>query len=177
MKIKMLCSIVILGMALSTQISAQCTQTASDCSAELIDYLSDGQYYGATIGEGETAILKITLFGGYTYRLVACTETESLSQIEYSLFDGRKRKVFSNEHLPDGKGWDFKVGGTDLYTIEANLSDGEGCVVFEVGYKEDEDFDVSAELLQDDYDDSDLNAWEQIDEDFSLDDLDEMDLD
>lgn len=183
MKKQIIISIGLLAMILTPMAQyAQCEKVASSCSAELFGFLEDGQYYGAEIAEGGLLEINMTFFAGYTYRLVACMGDDADGQIDYVMTDSRNRRIFSNEHLPDGKGWDFKVKATDTYTINARISGQEtGCVVFEVGYKDDEEEDDYEELLSFGnsvtQSDADLDAWKQIDKDFNLDDLDAMDFD
>ena len=120
-------------IALPTALSAQCDKVAESCALELIDFLSDGQYYRAQVIEGETATLKVTFYEGFIYRIVACTDANG-AKVKYSLHDGSMAQVFSNSNVPDGTGWDFEVGSTDEFTIKATLGKGAGCIVFSIGY-------------------------------------------
>lgn len=173
-------SFAVIALAPAT-LAAQCGNLAESCSSELIDYLDDGQYFGAEVVEGELVEVNLTFFAGYTYRIVACTPDESNAQVDYVMTDGRNRQIFSNEKLPDGKGWDFVAKATDTYTISARISgESKACVVFEVGYKEIEDAEEDDEILEastKSFDDSDLEVWKGIDKDFNLDDLDNIEID
>lgn len=146
------------------QAHAQCDEAAATCELELLDYLTDGQYYRVQVVEGEEATLKLTFFEGFRYRIVACTEANG-AKIKYEMFDGSMAKVFSNEDVPDGTGWDFEIGATDEFTIKASLASGElGCIIFEVGY-DDEMF-------------MDPNDWGDDEDPFFEDELeDELDYD
>lgn len=130
-------------------VRAQCDQAARTCEIDLLDYLSDGQYYRVQVVDGETATLKLTLFQGFRYRIVACTEASG-AKINYEMYDGMNQKVFSNEGVPDGTGWDFEIGATDEFTIKAKLDNAElGCIVFDVGY-DDEMFLGDDDFLDED---------------------------
>jgi hypothetical protein len=128
---------------------AQCDQAARTCEVDLLEYLSDGQYYRVQVVDGESATLKLTLFQGFRYRIVACTEVNG-AKINYEMYDGYNNKVFSNEGVPDGTGWDFDIGATDEYVIKAKLNNAElGCIVFDVGY-DDELFIDDTDFLEED---------------------------
>ncbi|MEM6272630.1 MAG: hypothetical protein AAF998_24675 [Bacteroidota bacterium] len=129
---------------------AQCDQAAQKCEVALVDYLTDGQYYRVQLVEGESATLKLTLFQGFRYRIAACTEAEG-AKVLYEMFDGSGTKVYSNEDIDNGTGWDFEIGATDEFTIEAKLSGAElGCVVFNIGYDEEMFFDFEEFVEADD---------------------------
>lgn len=148
-QIKYILSGLLLLLLAPVVTQAQCDQAAQACEVDLLDYLSDGQYYRVQVVDGEAATLKITLFQGFRYRLVACTEASG-AKINYEMFDGVNNKVFSNEGVPDGTGWDFEIGSTDEFTIKANLTGAElGCIVFEVGY-DDEMFLDDDDFLEED---------------------------
>lgn len=143
--------------------TAQCDKVADACSVELLDFLTDGQYYRAQVIDGEEAQLKVTFFEGFTYRVVACTDNTG-SKINYKLYDGSGQMVFDNGDVPDGTGWDFEIGATDEFTIKASLSEGMGCIIFEIGY-DDEMF-------------LDENDWVEEEDPFFEDELeDELDYD
>jgi hypothetical protein len=140
---------LLLLMLAPVAVQAQCDMAAQTCEVDLLDYLSDGQYYRVQVVDEESATLKITLFQGFRYRLVACTEASG-AKINYEMFDGANNKVFSNEGVPDGTGWDFEIGATDEFTIKANLKGADlGCIVFEVGY-DDEMFIDEEDFLDED---------------------------
>lgn len=128
---------------------AQCDAVADKCSVNLLDFLSDGQYYRAQVVEGEEAQLKITFFEGFTYRISACSDSKE-GQVQYEMFDGSNAKVFSSKDIPGEDYWDFQIGATDEFTIKASLTKGMGCIVFEIGYDDEMYLDLSEWTEEDD---------------------------
>ena len=110
---------------------------AKGCSAALGDFLTDGQYYRAQVVDDMEANLRITLFEGFRYRIVACTADGA--KVKYKIYDGGNNEVFSNEGVEDGTEWNFEIGATDDFVIKASLEGNTdiGCIVFEVGYDDE----------------------------------------
>jgi hypothetical protein len=157
---------------ITTSLRAQCDKVAARCEDELLDFLSDGQYYRAVVKDATESTIKITLYEGFHYRFVVCNDRPG-AKVRYRVLDGNKNEVFESMGAKDGDSWDFQLEGTDNFVIKASIPNnvGTGCVVFSVGYDDellpDDDFaeeddpffddeledEIEAELEDDDTDD------------------------
>ena len=137
---------LLLPLSLTLALRAQCEKVADRCEGQLLDYLSDGQYYRAQVNGTSEATIKITLHEGFRYRIVTCNDRPG-AKVRYRVMDGRKNMVFETMGALDGDAWDFELKATDNFVIKASIPNnvGIGCIVFEVGFDEeliadDEDF-------------------------------------
>lgn len=155
-----------LTLPLTLSIKAQCEKVADRCEGQLLDYLSDGQYYRAQVNGAGEATIKVTLHEGFRYRIVSCNDRPG-AKVRYRVLDGRKNMVFETMGAKDGDAWDFELGATDNFTIKASIPNnvGLGCIVFEVGFDEemlgsDDDFEEEDDPFFDDELDYDLDKEE-----------------
>lgn len=155
-----------LPLCLTLTLRAQCEKVADRCEGQLLDYLSDGQYYRAQVNGTAEATIKITLHEGFRYRIVTCNDRPG-AKVRYRVMDGRKNMVFETMGAVDGDAWDFELKATDNFVIKASIPNnvGIGCVVFEVGYDEqmimdDDDFAEEDDPFFDDELEYDLDADE-----------------
>jgi hypothetical protein len=160
---RLLVAALVLFLPLGMNLHAQCEKVAERCEGQLLDYLSDGQYYRAQVNGTQEATIKITLYEGFRYRIVSCNDRPG-AKVRYRVLDGRKTMVFETMGAQDGDAWDFELEATDNFTIKASIPNnvGLGCLVFEVGYDE--------EMLDD------VEDWDEAEDPFFEDEL-EYDLD
>jgi hypothetical protein len=142
-----------------TLLHAQCDKLAARCEDNLVEFISDGQYYRASVKDATEASIKITLYEGFRYRIVVCNDRPG-AKVRYRVMDGSKAEVFESMAAKDGDYWDFELESTDNFTIKASIPNnvGMGCILFSVGYDD--------ELMLDD------DAFEEEDDPFFEDELD-----
>ena len=81
-------------MFLFNQGYAQCDSTANLCSQHVsAAYISDGQQYRALLREDEIAEFQLTMYGGSTYRMSACSGTTD-GNLVFSVFDQERKFTF-----------------------------------------------------------------------------------
>jgi hypothetical protein len=128
----------LLGL-ISYTTSAQCDDVASWCTDNLSEeFISDGQTYRALLYNDQIAEFKLTLFGGTTYRVAACSGEEN-SNLLFRIFDEEKNELFSNTDFANAPYWDFVVDSTIDCKLEAQLDLNKkesGCAVILIGFKE-----------------------------------------
>ncbi len=129
---------LVLGLLLSAGVNAQCDTIASICEKHITAaYIPDGQFYRALLYEDETAEFGLTLFGGTTYRVAACSGMSDGNLI-FSVYDQQHNLLFTNKDQGAAPHWDLAVANTLDVTIEANLDPakaGSGCAVLLIGFK------------------------------------------
>lgn len=127
--------------ALATGVSAQglCEPIAKRCEQHITtSYIPDGQFYRALLQGDETATFDLTLFGGTTYRVAACSG-DSDGILLFSVYDKEHHLLFTNKEHHNAPYWDLAVAGTIDVTMEANLDAskaGSGCAVLLIGFKQ-----------------------------------------
>ncbi len=118
--------------------SAQCDTIASLCEKNITaEYIPDGQFYRALLHDDEQAEFNLTLFGGTTYRVAACSGTSDGNLI-FSVFDKDRNLLFSNKEYNNDPYWDLVVANTLEVTINAELDprrSTSGCAVMLIGFK------------------------------------------
>jgi hypothetical protein len=142
--------VLTLTLAITLASQAQCLRTSERCEGELGEFLSDGNYYGAQVNGVAEATIKVTLYEGFRYRIVACHDRPN-AKVKYRVLDSRKNEVFQTQGAKDGDAWEFELAATDNFTIKASIPGnvGLGCMIFEVGYDE-EMLDDSADFEEED---------------------------
>ncbi len=117
---------------------AQCDTIATLCEKHITAaYIPDGQFYRALLNEEETAEFNLTLFGGTTYRVAACSGLTD-GNLTFGVYDQQHNLLFSNKDQNNDPYWDLAVANTIDVTIEANLDPakaGSGCAVLLIGFK------------------------------------------
>ena len=79
----------------------------------------------------------LTLFGGSTYRVAACSG-DSDGILLFSVFDKDRNLLYTNKEHSSAPYWDLAITNTLDVSIEASLDPskaGSGCAVMLVGFK------------------------------------------
>lgn len=115
-----------------------CESIAGRCEQHITtNYIPDGQFYRALLQGDEVAEFGLTLFGGSTYRIAACSgETDGI--LVFSVYDKERNLLFTNKEHSNAPYWDLAVTNTLDVTMEAALDAskaGSGCAVMLIGFK------------------------------------------
>jgi hypothetical protein len=132
----------ILFVAVAGTASAQgiCQGIASRCEKHITtSYIPDGQFYRALLQGDEIAEFNLTLFGGTTYRVAACSG-ETDGNLVFSVYDTSKERnlLFTNKDHVNAPYWDLAIASTLDVVVEAILDPskaGSGCAVMLIGFK------------------------------------------
>jgi hypothetical protein len=120
------------------QAQTLCEPIASRCEQHISrEYIPDGQFYRALLQGDEVAEFGLTLFGGTTYRVAACSGEED-GILMFSVYDKDHTLLFTNFEHHNAPYWDLVVANTIDVTIEATLDPskaGSGCAVMLMGFK------------------------------------------
>lgn len=126
------------AMAWSGAVVAQCDTIATLCEKNITAaYIPDGQFYRALLRADEVAEFDLTLFGGTTYRVAACSGTSDGNLI-FSVYDKDRNLLYSNKDYNNDPYWDLVVANTLDVTINAELDPSKansGCAVLLIGFK------------------------------------------
>ncbi len=118
--------------------NAQCDTIASVCEKHIsATYIPDGQFYRALLREDEMAEFGLTLFGGTTYRVAACSGLSDGNLI-FSVYDKDRNVLYTNKEFNNDPYWDLVIASTIDVTIEAQLDQtkaASGCAVMLIGFK------------------------------------------
>ncbi|MBP7407887.1 MAG: hypothetical protein KA941_03930 [Flavobacteriales bacterium] len=129
---------LILAVATSAAAQGLCEPIAARCEQHITaNYIPDGQFYRALLQGDETATFDLTLFGGTTYRVAACSG-ETDGNLLFTVYDKQHNILFTNKDHQNSPFWDLAVAGTIDVTMEANLDAskaGSGCAVLLIGFK------------------------------------------
>jgi hypothetical protein len=126
------------GLLLGSGVFAQCDTIASLCEKNIsAEYIPDGQFYRALLHDDEMAEFDLTLYGGATYRVAACSGTGD-GNLVFSVYDKEHNLIFSNKDFNNDPYWDLVVANTLDVTIDAELDRtkaNSGCAVLLIGFK------------------------------------------
>lgn len=126
------------AFSLGTVANAQCDTIASVCEKHIsATYIPDGQFYRALLREDETAEFALTLFGGTTYRVAACSGLSD-GNLVFSVYDKDRNLLYTNKEFNNDPYWDLVIANTIDVTIEAQLDQtkaSSGCAVMLIGFK------------------------------------------
>jgi len=126
------------GLFIAGGAHAQCDTIASLCEKNITaEYIPDGQFYRALLKDDETAEFDLTLYGGTTYRIAACSGTSD-GNLVFSVYDKEHNLLFSNKDFNNDPYWDLVVANTLDVTIDAVLDtrkSSSGCAVLLIGFK------------------------------------------
>ncbi len=133
---------IILSLSIIAAVSANaqslCAPIADRCEMHITkEYIPDGQFYRALLQGDEVAEFGVTLFGGTTYRVAACSG-ESDGILVFSVYDKDHTLLFTNSEYHNSPYWDFVLASTMDVTIEATLDPtmaNSGCAVMLMGFK------------------------------------------
>jgi hypothetical protein len=132
-----LSTLLLAGLFASTT-QAQCDTIATVCEKHITrSYIPDGQFYRALLTGEETADFSLTLFGGTTYRIAACSGLTDRNLV-FTVLDRDRNVLFTNKEFSNDPYWDLSVANTIDVTIEAQLDPaklGSGCAVLLIGFK------------------------------------------
>jgi len=101
------------------------------------EFISDGQQYRALLRGDEVAEFDVTLYGGSTYRMSACSGLSD-GNLVFTILDQERNILFSNNEYQMTAYWDFEVTHTIDAIIEARLKPSEaesGCAVLLIGFQ------------------------------------------
>lgn len=134
------CLLLLLGLFGSLNTFAQCVGFAKAVvKPGLSPYLHDGNYNATILGEGETIVLKKTIFEGQKYRLIARGVPE-LPGIHFRVLDADSSLLFDNATVEYASQWDFDVQTTRTIQVEVTVLEDEnteastgGCVAILFG--------------------------------------------
>jgi len=133
-------TLIFLTLALSVPSQAQelCQTIADRCEKHITaQYIPDGQFYRALLQGDEQAEFNLTLFGGTTYRVAACSG-DADGALVFSVIDKDNNVLFSNKDQGNAPYWDLAVTNTIDVKVEAGLDPskaGSGCAVLLIGFK------------------------------------------
>jgi hypothetical protein len=120
------------------QAQTMCEPIANRCEQHITQaYIPDGQFYRALLQGDEVAEFNVTLFGGTTYRIAACSGEQDGALI-FSVYDQEHTLLFSNAEYGNAPYWDLAVANTMDVTVEATLDPtkaGSGCAVLLMGFR------------------------------------------
>lgn len=127
-----------LAAGFGAQAQDLCKSIADRCEKHITNqYIPDGQFYRALLQGDEQAEFNLTLFGGTTYRVAACSgETDGV--LVFSVLDKDNNVLFSNKDQGNAPFWDLAVTNTIDVKMEAGLDPskaGSGCAVMLIGFK------------------------------------------
>ena len=115
-----------------------CEPIAARCEQHIAtNYIPEGQFYRALLQGDEVAEFGLTLFGGSTYRVAACSG-DSDGILVFNVYDKDRNLLFSNNDHSNAPYWDLAVASTLDVTLEAALDPskaGSGCAVLLIGFK------------------------------------------
>ncbi len=115
-----------------------CEPIASRCERHITtNYIPDGQFYRALLQGDETAEFDMTLFGGATYRVAACSG-DADGILVFTVVDKEGHVLFTNKDEGNAPYWDLAVASTIDVKVEATLDPskaGSGCAVLLMGFK------------------------------------------
>lgn len=138
MKLNLKVFTVFASIFLAANALGQCDTIADLCQKNMTtDFISDGQDYRALLRTEEMAEFELTLYGGSTYRISACSGFED-GNLVFTILDQERNILFSNNEHQMAPYWDFEVRSTVSAIVEARLkpSDSEsGCAVLLIGFK------------------------------------------
>ena len=127
-----------LSVSIASQAQELCGTIADRCEKHITtQYIPDGQFYRALLQGDEQAEFNLTLFGGTTYRVAACSG-ESDGILLFNVVDKDNNVLFSNKDQGSAPFWDLSVTNTIDVRIEAGLDltkAGSGCAVMLIGFK------------------------------------------
>lgn len=133
------CLFAVSALAVSFTVKAQCEDVVAACDNHFAkEFISDGQNYRALLYNDQIAEFDMSLFGGNTYRIAACSGTGD-GNLVFRIYDQEKNLLFSNHEVSNAPYWDFVVESTIDCTIEAQLDltrQESGCAVLLIGFKE-----------------------------------------
>lgn len=133
--------ILLFFLILSSSAIAQCVGFArAVAKPELKPFLHDGNYNATILGEGETIVLRKTVFEGQNYRILV-KGVPGLPGLRYRLLGKPGNEVlFDNAEHDYQSYWDFDVQTTSILAVEVTVLEDDdpgtslgGCVAILFG--------------------------------------------
>ena len=127
----------LLILSLSASIAGSAQEMCGTIADRSKQYIPDGQFYRALLQGDEQAEFNLTLFGGTTYRVAACSG-DSDGILVFNVVDKDGNVLFSNKDQGNAPYWDLAVTNTIDVKMEAALDPtkaGSGCAVMLIGFK------------------------------------------
>lgn len=135
---KIILSLLVVAAASPLAAQNMCEPIASRCEKHITtNYIPDGQFYRALLQGDEVAEFEMTLFGGGTYRVAACSG-DSDGVLVFTVVDLEGNVLFSNKDEGNAPYWDLAVTSTIDVKVEATLDAskaGSGCAVLLMGFR------------------------------------------
>lgn len=137
---RILLATLLSASAATATAQAICQGIAARCEKHITaNYIPDGQFYRALLQGDEVAEFGLTLFGGTTYRVAACSG-DTDGNLMFSVYDTSKERnlLFSNRDQKNAPYWDLAIASTLDVVVEATLDPskaGSGCAVMLIGFK------------------------------------------
>ena len=120
--------------------NAQMDKTVQLCDKYLLPpFISDGQDYRTILNNDQIAEFHMTLYGGATYRIIACSGDKE-GALSFSVYDVEKNLLFTNKDHKDTPYWDFKISHTVDIIVEAELKnqkENSGFVFISLAFKQE----------------------------------------
>ncbi|MBK9148927.1 MAG: hypothetical protein IPM12_14050 [Flavobacteriales bacterium] len=135
-----LLALLLVSAAASAGAQGICQGIAARCEQHIAaNYIPDGQFYRALLQGDEVAEFGLTLFGGTTYRVAACSG-DTDGNLIFSVYDTAKERnlLFTNKDHRNAPYWDLAIASTLDVVVEATLDPskaGSGCAVMLIGFK------------------------------------------
>lgn len=138
MRLKQLLPLFFVALAAPVSAQSMCGSIATRCEKYVTtNYIPDGQFYRALLQGDEVAEFGLTLFGGTTYRVAACTG-DSDGALVFSVFDRQRNLLYTNKEHGNAPFWDLAITNTMDVILEAHLDASKvssGCAVMLIGFK------------------------------------------
>lgn len=123
---------------------SQCVSFArAVAKPELSPYIHDGNYNATILGEGESVVLRKTVFEGQKYRIVVKSVPE-LPGLRFRVIDSGSQVLFDNAMYDYATSWDFDIQDTRTISVEVTVREDEfperstgGCVAILFGLSVD----------------------------------------
>jgi hypothetical protein len=136
----MVAMVLVLGLFASIDAQSQCISYArAVVKPELSPYIHDGNYNATILGEGESVVLRKTVFEGQKYRIVVKGVPE-LPALRFRVIDSGSKVLFDNALYDYASSWDFDIQDTRTISVEVSVREDEdpesttgGCVAILFG--------------------------------------------
>lgn len=127
--------VLLFGFLSIPDASSQCVGFArAVVKPELSPYIHDGNYNATILGEGESVVLRKTVFEGQKYRIVVEGVPE-LPGLRFRVVDSGSQVLFDNALYDYATSWDFDVQDTRTISVEVTVREDDnpnrsigGCV-------------------------------------------------
>ncbi|WP_232526711.1 hypothetical protein [Marinilabilia rubra] len=113
--------VLLLGLFYSSNVQSQCASFArAVVKPELSPFIHDGNYNATILAEGESVLLRKTVFEGQKYRIVVKGVPE-LPGLRFRVIDSGSQVLFDNALYEYADTWDFDVQDTRTISVEVTV--------------------------------------------------------